>query len=116
MRIADKFHQKQYFFKFFVQIQRLLFLVPLPPSNLRLESFQSMILSMEGVFGTIHFTLREPGIQATWEGPNRGACDCYDVNIDPNDGKVARPALNERVIKTKRFFLAYFKLRITFYE
>jgi len=60
---------------------------------------------MEGVFGTVHFTLREPGIQAEWDGPERGACDCYDVILDPNDGKVARPSVNERVSFEFQFFL-----------
>ena len=81
---------------FFIHIYILA--VPLPPSNLILETFGSIVLSitMQGI-GTTPFVLQVPGIEALWEGPERGVCDCYDVQINPPHGRVARPAMNDRV-------------------
>ena len=79
------------------QAHKFVNLVPLPPSNLKLETFQSLVLSMEGIFGEVQFTLDVPGIKAVWEGPKVGICDCYVAAISPPDGRVARPEENLRV-------------------
>ena len=59
---------------------------------------------MHGVFGEVDFNLKVPGIQAEWQGPAVGDCDCYEATITPPDGKVARPVESDRVSKlSKRF-------------
>ncbi|CAK8692839.1 unnamed protein product [Clavelina lepadiformis] len=71
--------------------------VPLPPSNLRLDTFSKLAVTLESAYaGTIHVTLDVNGIEVVWEGPSEGVCDCYSTSITPPDGRVALPASENR--------------------
>nr|XP_002121477.2 fibronectin isoform X2 [Ciona intestinalis] len=66
--------------------------IPLPPQNLALETFDQIELIIESpYFENTQFTLNFPGIEAVWEPPTEGFCDCYDATISPSDGQMAFP-------------------------
>jgi len=72
--------------------------VPLPGTDLKLTSFDELVLTIESpLFGNTKFTLPVAGIEARWQAPSTGRSDCYDVEIEPNDGRLGSPATANQV-------------------
>lgn len=73
--------------------------MPLPPTNLKLRYFDTLVLTMESpYFGNTEFTIQTAGVEATWSDPLSGVCDCYFATIEPDDGYQAIPGEKEEVI------------------
>ena len=70
----------------------LLFLVPLQPSDLQIKTFEYLDLELTFLGEIIPHRIDTSGIEAKWSPPELGECDCYEAEIQPNEGHMITPS------------------------
>lgn len=86
--------------------------VPLPPTDLQLEFFDKLVLTLEGpYFQDTEFTVDMPGIEAMWQDPKHGVCECYLAVITPDDGYQAIPGEKDEVFTSFFNYVAFLSKR-----
>nr|XP_039252038.1 fibronectin-like [Styela clava] len=66
--------------------------VPLPPNELELRTFDTLVLVLGGpYFQDTEFTVDIHGVEATWGEPADGISECYHAEIFDEDGLQAIP-------------------------
>ena len=66
--------------------------VPDRPTHLVVETFDFLDIELTFMGQQIPYRIETNGMEARWEAPAHGECDCYDADILPKEGQVIVPA------------------------
>lgn len=69
--------------------------IPPPPENLQLSTFEILEVEIKFFGVKVPHRVETSGVLAEWEEPMEGNCDCYDAQLDPNEGIAIEPRNND---------------------
>ena len=88
--------------------------IPPPPENLQLSTFEILEVEIKFFGVKVPHRVETSGVLAEWEEPMEGNCDCYDAQLDPQEGIAIEPRNDDGEVNTLEILCA-FLMHLYFY-